>query len=392
MEKGKKYMAKVNKITGRAVKKKAPRAVRRSGTSGAPLEKGYEAVVSYFHMEVEKKDLSDILKRYIKKSRSKEDQKVIFANAEYNFTMFTHYCAAAFWLNSEMPKDQMAVSTGGMWYDALDKFIDTLFEKGKPLLAEKEAEKLAMGNVVVLSPMQKLQNKINNTIMYELEDLEDAWMRDEKSSIDVYLRMKFHGLGGSATKPVASLIEGWLLDYSDAYHKRCEQAVEGYSHIKRTELKRRIEECEKMLGDLEKLKASTKATRTVKIKKPASLDKQISKLNYKKEDNEYKISSIAPALLIGARRIYTFNTKYKVITEYVSSKATGFEISGSTLKGLDKLSSRECGLRKPGEFLPLVQSKSIKQIDTAWKELTTKTRSPNGRINSDVILLRVMDK
>jgi hypothetical protein len=240
--------------------------------------------------------------------------------------------------------------------------------------------------------MQKLQNKINNTIMYELDDLEDAWMNGEEAVLDVYLRMKFHGLGGSATKPVASLIEGWLLDYSDAYHKRCEQAVEGYSHLKRPELKRRMNECEKMLGDLEKLKASTKATRTVKIKKPASLDKQISRLKFKKEDNDYKISSIAPALLIGARRIYTFNTKYKVITEYVSSKATGFEISGSTLKGLDTLASRECSLRKPGEFLPIVQSKSIKQIDTAWQLLTTKTKSPNGRINGDVILLRVMDK
>lgn len=385
-------MAKVNKITGRAVKKKIARARARSGTAGAPLEKGYAAVQAYFHMEVDKKDLSDILKRYIKNTRSKEDQKFIFANAEYNFNMFTHYAAAAFWINSAMPKEQMTISTGGMWYDALDKFVDTLYEKGKPLFAEKEAEKLAQGNVITLSPMQKLQNKINNTIMYELDDLEDAWMNGEEAVLDVYLRMKFHGLGGSATKPVASLIEGWLLDYSDAYHKRCEQAVEGYSHLKRPELKRRMNECEKMLSDLEKLKASTKATRTVKIKKPASLDKQISRLKFKKEDNDYKISSIAPALLIGARRIYTFNTKYKVITEYVSSKATGFEISGSTLKGLDTLASRECSLRKPGEFLPIVQSKSIKQIDTAWQLLTTKTKSPNGRINGDVILLRVMDK
>lgn len=381
-------MAKVNKITGRAVKKKIARARARSGTAGAPLDKGYAAVQAYFHMEVDKKDLSDILKRYIKKNRSKEDQKVIFANAEYNFTMFTHYCAAAFWLNSAMPKDDMAISTGGMWYDALDKFIDTLYEKGKPLLLEKEAEKIAQGNVITLSPMQKLQNKINNTIMYELDDLEDAWMNGEKAVLDVYLRMKFHGLGGSATKPVASLLEGWLLDYSDAYHKRCEQAVEGYSHLNRPELKRRMDECEKMLGDLEKLKASTKATRTVKMKKAPSLDKQISRLKYKKEDNEYKISSIAPAMLVGALCAFVFNTKYKTITKYVSE--TGLMVSGSTLKNINLEQSIQNSLRKPNEFLPIVLTKSEKQIDKAWSELTTKSRIPNGRINGDTIILRVL--
>lgn len=381
-------MAKVNKITGRAVKKKIARARARSGTAGAPLDKGYAAVQAYFHMEVDKKDLSDILKRYIKKNRSKEDQKVIFANAEYNFTMFTHYCAAAFWLNSAMPKDDMVISTGGMWYDALDKFIDTLYEKGKPLLLEKEAEKIAQGNVITLSPMQKLQNKINNTIMYELDDLEDAWMNGEKAVLDVYLRMKFHGLGGSATKPVASLLEGWLLDYSDAYHKRCEQAVEGYSHLNRPELKRRMDECEKMLGDLEKLKASTKATRTVKMKKAPSLDKQISRLKYKKEDNEYKISSIAPAMLVGALCAFVFNTKYKTITKYVSE--TGLMVSGSTLKNINLEQSIQNSLRKPNEFLPIVLTKSEKQIDKAWSELTTKSRIPNGRINGDTIILRVL--
>jgi hypothetical protein len=381
-------MAKVNKITGRAVKKKIARARARSGTAGAPLDKGYGAVQAYFHMEVDKKDLSDILKRYIKKNRSKEDQKVIFANAEYNFTMFTHYCAAAFWLNSAMPKDDMAISTGGMWYDALDKFIDTLYEKGKPLLLEKEAEKIAQGNVITLSPMQKLQNKINNTIMFELDDLEDAWMNGEKAVLDVYLRMKFHGLGGSATKPVASLLEGWLLDYSDAYHKRCEQAVEGYSHLNRPEIKRRMDECEKMLGDLEKLKASTKATRTVKMKKAPSLDKQISRLKYKKEDNEYKISSIAPAMLVGALCAFVFNTKYKTITKYVSE--TGLMVSGSTLKNINLEQSIQNSLRKPNEFLPIVLTKSEKQIDKAWSELTTKSRIPNGRINGDTIILRVL--
>tara|TARA_B110000285_G_scaffold220478_1_gene272270 strand:+ start:898 stop:2067 length:1170 start_codon:yes stop_codon:yes gene_type:complete len=389
-------MAKVNKITGRVVKKKLPRVGRRTGTSGVPLDKGFESVKSYFHMEVDNSEKSSIMKNYIKANRSKEDQKYIFANGEYNFHMFSHLTAVAFWINSAMPESEMIVSTGGtkgsLWRPALDKFIDDLKVKGIPLLKQKEEERAATSHIIVLSPMDKLQNKINATIMQDLDDLEDSWIEGNTSNIDVYTRMKFHGLGGSATKPVAKLIEGWLLDYGDAYHKRCEQAVEGYSHLKRPELKRRVEECEKMLADLEKLKSSSKAQRSIRVKKAPSLDKQISRLKYKKDDSTYKLTSISPALMIGARRIYTFNTKYKVITEYVTDTAKGFMISGSTLKGVDQLNSRQCSLRKPDEFIPIVLNKSIKQIGEAWEKLTTKTRVPNGRINEEVIILRVMDK
>ena len=389
-------MAKVNKITGRVVKKKLPRIGRRTGTSGVPLDKGFDAVQAYFHMEVDNSEKSNILKTYVKNTRSKEDQKFIFANGEYNFHMFSHYSAVAFWINSAMPQDQMLVSIGNTkgqsWKPALDKFVDSLLEKGKPLLEQKEKDRAATAHIVILSPMEKLYNKINSTIMQDLDDLEDSWMDGNTSNIDVFTRMKFHGLGGSATKPVAKLIEGWLLDYGDAYHKRCEQAVEGYAHLKRPELKRRVEECEKMLADLEKLKSSSKAQRSIRVKKAPSLDKQISRLKYKKDDSTYKLTSISPALMIGARRIYTFNTKYKVITEYVTDTAKGFMVSGSTLKGVDQLNSRQCSLRKPDEFIPIALNKSIKQIGEAWEKLTTKTRVPNGRINDEVIILRVMDK
>jgi hypothetical protein len=36
--------------------------------------------------------------------------------------------------------------------------------------------------------------------------------------------------------------------------------------------------------------------------------------------------------------------------------------------------------------------KTPKQIDDTWNDLKTKTKLPNGRINKDTILLRVLDK
>ena len=102
--------------------------------------------------------------------------------------------------------------------------------------------------------------------------------------------------------------------------------------------------------------------------------------------------SIPPVKIIGSIRLFTFNTKYKVLTEYVTENPKGFEVKGTTLQNFDKVNSRSTKLRKPDMFLPIALTKTIKQIDKEWDKLTTKTTVPNGRINSDTILLRVMDK
>ena len=147
-----------------------------------------------------------------------------------------------------------------------------------------------------------------------------------------------------------------------------------------------------MLSDLDRLQSAAKATRKSRTKQPKAADKQVAKVNYKVEDTEYKIVSIAPLQIVGSRRLYTFNTKTRVMTEYVTNAVSGFEVSGSTLKNIDTTVSRCTRLRKPDQFIPIVQKKTRLQIDKEWKTLTTKTTVPNGRINKDTILLRVMDQ
>ena len=162
--------------------------------------------------------------------------------------------------------------------------------------------------------------------------------------------------------------------------------------MKKPELKRRVKACQDMLLDLDRIKSAAKATRKVRVKQPKAADKQVSKVKYKTEDATFKLASINPVQIVGKIRLYTFNTKNRVVTEYITQSATGFEISGSTIKNFDKVNSRCRSLRKPNEFLPELFDRTPKQIDKAWKDLTTKERVPNGRLNSDTILLRVMDK
>jgi len=378
-------------LKGKKLKKKTVRARARTGLAGVPIDKGFNAVKDYFHLQVDRKDCVSQVKTWVKKNFP-DASKYILANPEYKFTM-THHAATAFWYNNDLHKNNDADNNTAK--DFLNHLFDRmipLIDEGKILYKEKQEERKAQSNVIMLSPQEKLTRKINNTIMQELLELEDKWIDGEDATINIYDRFKFHGLTNTAISHVKPMIEGWLLDYEDAYYKRCDQAVEGYSHLKRSVLNQRIKICTAMLEDLERIRSATKASRNVKIKRPTSIDKQVAKVQYKKEDNDFKIVSINPIQIPLKTRLYAFNTKSKMIIEYVTESVNGFEISGSTIKNFSKVSSRTVCLRKPLDFLPIVLQKTPKQINDAWQTLKTKTKVPNGRINKDTILLRVLDK
>jgi hypothetical protein len=369
-------------------KKAKVRARARTGLAGAPIDKGFDAVKYYFHIEVDRKDLINTLKSYIKSNVDSKNQKFALSNPEYKFYIFTHYCATAFWINSGLKLDEKS----SKYAEGLYKYVMALVESGKDIYFEKQAKLKDSATVVSLSPMQRLQKKISNTIMQDLLDLEDKWIDGEKAELDIYQEFKRHGLTGAAVASVRQVIEGWLLDYEDAYHKRCEDAVEGYAHLKRPELNRRIKACQDMLADCDRIRSAAKATRATRVKQPKAADKQVAKVQYKKEDTEFKLVSIPPIKIVGGTRLYTFNTKTRALTEYITQDVKGFEISGTSIKNIDKVNSRTVKLRKPDAFLPIVLGKTPNQIDKEWKTLTTKTSIPNGRLGSDTILLRVLDK
>ena len=376
-------------LKGKKTKKKVLRARARTGLAGVPIDKGFDAVKDYFHLQVDKKDCISQVKTWVKKNFP-QPSKYILANSEYHFTM-THHAATAFWYNNDLHKTVESDKAPDFLSHLFDR-MTPLIEKGKIIYKEKQAERKAKSNIITISPQEKLVNKINNTIMQELLELEDKWIDGDEATINIYDRFKYHGLTNTAISHVKPMIEGWLLDYEDAYHKRCDQAVEGYSHLKRSTLNQRIKICTAMLEDLERIRSATKASRNVKIKRPKSVDKQVAKVQYKKEDNGFKIVSINPIQIPTKTRLYAFNTKSKMVIEYITESPNGFEISGSTIKNISTGLSRTVCLRKPLDFLPIVLQKTPKQINDAWETIKTKTKVPNGRINKDTILLRVLDK
>ena len=370
-----------------ATKTRKPPVRARTGLRGAPTD-SFASMKHYFHMDVEKKACGDVFKSYVKSNYSKKDAAALLLNPEYALNMYSHFSAVAYWLTLNLEKDWIVEA----YENGLKEYIAELIEKGNVLAKKKAEEEKKPDNVIQFNPRDRLQHKVDLTVIEDLYDLEEKWQVGDDAEYDMYASFKAHVLPTAAISMVLAFVEPKANEYQAVYDKEDKQLVEGYSHLTRKQIKHRLDQYKKMIDDLGRLKVATKATRQPRVKKPKAIDKQIAKVQFKKEDHEFKIASINPAKIVGAFRLYVFNTKTRALTELVTEDVNGFEISGTSIKNFDAGLSRSVKLRKPDEFLKIVLNKMPKQIDIEWKKLTTKTAAANGRLNTDTVLLKVLSK
>jgi hypothetical protein len=276
--------------------------------------------------------------------------------------------------------------------DYLKAKYDECLKLAKEIIVEEKQEEKEKAKKPVISPADRMRMKVIDTIMGDFDEiLVDAWMEDNFNvEFDTYTLLKKHDIKGTGLNIFKQRVEDYHLEISDAYDKKCEQAVEAYSHVKRTNLRKMKKQLENILSDIEKIRTAQKQTRKPRAHKAKASDKQVEKLQYCKENIEAKLASINPVTIPGAQRLYMFNVKNKKLTEFVCDSASGFEVSGTSIKNYDPSLSRCVTLRKPDDVIPGVMTKTVKQIDNLWNNLTTKTTKPTARINNDCILLRVL--
>lgn len=274
--------------------------------------------------------------------------------------------------------------------------LERMSDNISKLLKEGQEKLKAVKNApakVVISPADRMKKKVCNTIMGDFDTMVvDEWMDGnfDKIKFPAYGLLTGHGIKGSGINMFREKVMFELELVQDAYNKTCEQAVEAYSHISKGNKTKMINLLEKIIADIDRLKLNTKSARVPRAKKPKASDIQIKKLNFKERDDEAKLVSINPVMIPGKERLFVYNTKTRKLAEYITTSTKGFEVRGTSIKNFDDKLSKTTKLRKPEDILPQILTLAPTKIKKVWETLTTKITVPNGRINQDCILLRVL--
>ena len=238
-----------------------------------------------------------------------------------------------------------------------------------------------------------MKEKVREKVLCELEGMLDEWTEDTKAQVKKYpiaMILRGENIPVSATSDIKDWLTKQRDEYKEAHDKTCDQMVEGYSYLSKPGLRNRIKALDDMLNELVLYKSSKAAARKPRVKKPQSAVKQVQRLKYLTEHKDYAIQSCDPTRIIGATKLFVFNVKYRRLTTFYSNGPNGFTVKGTTIKDFNEDLSYAVTLRKPEDYLPIIAAKTEKQIEKALKELKTKRKSANGRINQDTILIRAL--
>ena len=135
--------------------------------------------------------------------------------------------------------------------------------------------------------------------------------------------------------------------------------------------------------------------KAVKVRKPREKKAKsavdlVKNLKYQKEEPSLKIVSVHPAEIVECTQLWTYNTKYKKLSRYDSVGPAGIQVKGTTLIGYDVETSMSKGLRKPEASIQALLDAGKVSLRKLMDEIKTVESKPNGRINQDTILLRVI--
>ena len=356
-----------------------------TGITAAPTN-SFHWFADYLRMEVDKKEIGQTIKGYFKANATKAEYKIIQQAPDWAFSSKTYFAAMIAWKALGHEYD-----AGGNEAENYKRNKEEFIRLGSKRIEEKKNESKDK------KPKRSIQEIIaekTSDLIAEVEEVLDGYHEkghEESMNYSLYKELSLRVAPNNMAKAVFDYYSPIRDEIKELVEDKPEDLVEAYSYMNTSQRKKYLKFLEYIVSDVEKYMASKKAVRKVRIAKPKSALKQIAKIQYLKESMEDKLTSINPAAIVGAHRLYTYNIKYKKLTELVSN-GKGFEISGSTIKNLDDDLSRSISLRKPVDVLPMVLKKTPPQIRAIWNELTTKTASANGRINKDTILLRAMEK
>ena len=166
--------------------------------------------------------------------------------------------------------------------------------------------------------------------------------------------------------------------------------LEGYSNFNKTQMKKLIAVCDNIIRDCVTISDEAKVTRKPRKRKAKTPEQLVSKMVYCGEDVTYKVKSVDPKEIIRASQLWVFNTKNRKLGVYHTQDSQGLSVNGNTILNYDEDKSVMKTLRKPDEVLPQVITAGKVALRKVLEEIRSVEINLTGRINKDIILLRVI--
>tara|TARA_Y100000361_G_C11141786_1_gene335554 strand:- start:238 stop:1386 length:1149 start_codon:yes stop_codon:yes gene_type:complete len=236
-----------------------------------------------------------------------------------------------------------------------------------------------------------VQENINNkgkTLLAEVDYAIDTW---DVKEFDMYKYLANEGVSGAVANSIVNANDDLIEEITLAIKGEDPQLKEGYSHMTKGEKNNFLSFLNKLKSDTERYVENHKPVRKKRKAKQYSAEEQIKKLSYLKEDPENRVVSISPTKIVGSNQLWIFNSKTNEIINYTASDRGGLGVKGTTIQNFDKTisASKKLGVKTEHFIDRILEGGSI-VLNKVMSEINSKSSKVTGRINNNMILLKVI--
>jgi len=237
---------------------------------------------------------------------------------------------------------------------------------------------------------ENMREKIGDVIAQFEDQIDQFQENGYESDFEPYAWLKEHDIKGKLTKPVAKFYEMWYQELLDVKAKTDKDLIEGYSHIKASELKKLTVFIKAIISDCTQLSKNAAKSRKQRVTKTRKKSDPVKLLKYLKDFDELKLVSVDPIKIIGAQQVWIYNTARRKITVYNAEGPGGLQVSRSSIRSFDPETSITKSLRSPDKTLPHILTAGKVPLRKIMVDIKAKASDNSGQVNDKCIILRVI--
>jgi hypothetical protein len=384
-------LAKVATARSRAPKDHSPVWEGHETWTEQEFLKRFHSATAYYRLEFSGKDLKPAVLKWMATIGCTKEDISAFKKTKDGRCSVTMGTIASCLLRG-MPSVRADFNKGRDASAWLRNEITQVIEAGKNDIEEEEAKE---AKTLVVQP--SIQERLRETALKMTEELEDALegFQTDPENFDPKAFKVLNLLKGKQVKAAHARVIKTLYsrDLDEltklASGKADEQLIEGYSHRTKKQIRNLIAFYQEIMSACDMLAQEAKVNRKPKARKSVPKEKIVAKLKYKKSDEPTKLVSINPTDIIGSKELWVYNTKTRKLGKYIAAEFSDLGIKGTTITGFDEFKSVCKTLRKPEEKLKEFKAAGKVQLRKFLDEINATDTRMNGRINEEIVLLRV---
>ena len=248
-----------------------------------------------------------------------------------------------------------------------------------------------------IGPVVSIQDRVREASYKMTEEIEtaiEAFQTDPETfdpkAFKVLNLLKAHQAKAAHARVIRDFYARNLDELTEAATSKDEQLKEAYSHLSKVQLRKITAFYQEIVSACEMLAQEAKVNRKPKAKKAVPAEKIVAKLKYKKADEPLKLVSINPADILGAKELWTYNTKSRKLGKYLAAEFQELSVKGTTITGFNEATSVQKTLRKPADQLKEFKAAGKVVLRKFLEDINAVDTRMNGRINEDIILLKIV--